>query len=79
MPILLVSTKDKEVPMKYLTLAVVLLTGCRTYQCCHTKPNPVKWSAESGLSTSVYPNAPYDGREYIVEKLDVSIKLRREW
>lgn len=64
--------------MRYLVVAITMLTGCRTYQCCH-KPNPVKWSAESGLSTSVYPNAPYDGREYIVEKLDVSIKIRREW
>ena len=73
------STKDKEVQMKYLTLAIALLSGCRTYQCSHTKPNPVKWSAESGLGTSVYPNAPYGGREYIIEKLDVNIKLRREW
>lgn len=72
------STQDKEVTMKYLTLAIALVSGCRTYQCCH-KPNPVKWSAESGLGTSVYPNAPYDGHEYMVEKIDLNIKLRREW
>jgi hypothetical protein len=61
-----------------LLTALVLCGGCRTYQS-FCAPKNAKWGLESGVATSVYPNAPYDGHEYLVEKIDVSIKLRREW
>lgn len=67
--------------MRYLLLASLsMVYGC----CCHRfstcpKPNPVKWAAESGLSTSLYPNAPCDAHPYWVDKVDLSFKLRREW
>ena len=65
--------------MRWIVMTALLLTGC-----CHrftTCPpcNPVKWSAESGLSTSVFPNAPCKGHEYAIDRVDISLKLRREW
>ena len=66
--------------MKRILLAIRLMTGCRHYDsCCHKPANPVKWSTEGSLGTSLYPNAPCDKHEYFVEKVDVGIKIRREW
>lgn len=58
--------------------AFVSLVGCQSTCCKHTAHKP-KWALESGLATSVYPNAPYDKHDYLIEKIDVSIKLRKEW
>lgn len=66
--------------MRCLTAAIFLLAGCRHYDsCCHQPKNPVKWSTEGTVGTSLYPNAPCDNHPYWVEKVDVSVKLRREW
>lgn len=61
---------------RYLAI-VLLLAGCRTYQTFDAPK--AKWGLESGLATSVYPNAPCDKHEYLVEKIDLSIKIRRDW
>jgi hypothetical protein len=70
-------------PMRFLPLilASLALSGC---QCSRYSSSPqtapkAKWCAETGLGTSLYPNAPYDGHEYMVEKIDINIKLKREW
>jgi len=60
-------------------LALISLSaGCQS-TCCHNRPKNAKTSLETGLSTAIYPNAPYDKHEYHIEKIDVSIKLKREW
>ena len=58
---------------------LIFLAGCRHCQTSCPKANPVKWSSEGCIGTSVYPNAPYRQHEYLCEKVDLSIKLRREW
>ena len=60
-----------------LLTAFVLCIGCRTYETFNA-PKTQKWGLESGIATSVYPNAPCDQHEYLVEKIDLSIKLKRE-
>ncbi len=57
---------------------LILTLGCRTYETC-CAPKTQKWGLETGLATSVYPNAPYGKADYVVEKIDVSIKLKKEW
>lgn len=65
--------------MHRIVIACVLLTGCcHRFTSCPPS-NPVKWCAESGLTTSVFPNAPCKGHEYAIDKVDISLKLRREW
>jgi hypothetical protein len=71
-------TGDSKMARISLMAALVLCSGCRTYQS-FSEPKNAKWGLESGVATSVYPNAPCDKHEYLVEKIDVSIKLRREW
>jgi len=61
-----------------LITAFALCGGCRTYQSFNA-PKNAKWGLESGVATSLYPNAPCDKHEYLVEKIDLSIKLRRDW
>ena len=63
---------------RIILLACLLVTGCRTYQCGNAKPTD-KWIAEGSLGTAVYPNAPYDSHDYLIEKIDIGIKLKREW
>jgi len=61
-----------------VSYSVGFIVGCYTPMGHACKPQP-KWSAETGIGTSVYPNAPYDGHPYIVEKVDLSLKFRKEW
>jgi hypothetical protein len=61
-----------------LIAAFLLSTGCRTYQSFNP-PKNAKYGLETGLQTSIYPNAPTDRNDYLIEKIDVSIKLKREW
>lgn len=53
-----------------LLLLTFLVAGCRTQG---------RWGAESSIATSIYPNAPYTKHEYLCEKIDLSMKLKREW
>jgi len=64
-----------------LILASLALSGYQSsrYSFCTQTAPKAKWCAETGLGTSLYPNAPYDGHPYIVEKVDINIKLKREW
>jgi hypothetical protein len=66
--------------MRYfaITAIISLATGCRVTQC-HNHPKTAKSALETGLSTSIYPNAPYDKHDYPIEKIDLSIKFKREW
>jgi hypothetical protein len=61
-----------------LLALISLSAGCQS-NCCHKRPNTAKSSLETGLGTAIYPNAPYDKHEYPIEKIDVSIKFKREW
>ena len=66
--------------MSMLLVGLLFVTGCchRRAVCSGPKPVP-KWSTEGTIGTSLYPNAPCPQHEYFVEKVDVGIKLRREW
>jgi hypothetical protein len=66
--------------MKMLALSMLLIAGSG---CCHTrcckKKVVVKHSFETGVATSVYPNAPHDNHPYHCEKVDLNAKLKWEW
>jgi hypothetical protein len=57
---------------------MVLVTGCCHTRCCRKKV-VVKHTFETGVVTSVYPNAPHDNHTYHCEKVDLSAKLKWEW
>lgn len=76
-----ISTREgTHMRMSMLLVGLLFATGCchRRAVCSGPKPVP-KWSTEGTIGTSLYPNAPCPQHGYFVEKVDVGIKLRREW
>jgi len=63
--------------MVVVGLLAVAMTGCCHTRCCRKKV--VKHSFETGVVTSVYPNAPDKYHQYQCDKVDLSAKMKWEW
>lgn len=62
--------------MRLLVLAMVLMAGCCHHRCMK---KVVKHTFETGVQTSLYPNAPHDNHSYHCERVDINAKLKWEW
>jgi len=65
--------------MRYTLMMIAMLTcGCRS-TCCAVKKKQVKHSFETGVATSLYPNAPDKTHPHQCEKVDLTAKMKWEW
>jgi hypothetical protein len=63
--------------MRVIALVMVLLAGCCHTRCC--KKKVVKHTIETGVCTSVYPDAPSRLHPNPCDKVDLSAKMKWEW
>jgi len=67
--------------MRLLAVSLCFLTGCAT--CCggaFKKRNPnAKWGSEIGVGTSIFVDAPSKKHPEMVEAVNLSFKITRNW